>query len=358
MTSRKIIHIDMDAFYASVEQRDNPQLQGKPIAVGHGEKRGVVAAASYEARKFGVRSAMASVTALRLCPGLIFAPPRFHVYKVISEQIRKIFSDYTALIEPLSLDEAYLDVTENLQGISSATMTALEIRKRIYEETGLNASAGISYNKFLAKLASDYKKPNGQFVILPADGKEFVEKLSISKFHGVGEVTANKMHTLGIYTGADLGKCSIGFLEQHFGKMGAWYYKIARGEDNREVISNRPRKSYGSETTYAEDLLHEDDIIDNTLAIADEVWQWCVKTDCYGRTITLKFKFSSFHQITRSQTCLLPISKQEHFLTIIKKLMQSIFPLENSIRLSGVCVSNFGMKQCQRSNQLLLKLFD
>src|SRR5262245_17627225 len=240
---RKIIHIDMDAFFASVEQRDNPALRGKPVAVGHGAKRGVVAAASYEARKFGVRSAMPSTTALRKCPQLIFAPPRFDVYRAVSQQIREIFHDYTPLVEPLSLDEAYLDVTENLRGLPTAYATAKEIRKRIFEATGLTASAGVSYNKFLAKQASDQKKPNGQFAILPEEGADFVAKLPVAKFHGIGPKTAERMKALNILTGADLRACSMAFLHQHFGKSGAWYYHISRGEDDREVEPNRERKS-------------------------------------------------------------------------------------------------------------------
>jgi DNA polymerase-4 len=358
MTIRKIIHIDMDAFYASVEQRDHPEFQGRPVAVGYAEKRGVVAAASYEARKFGVKSAMPSIIAQRICPQLIFAAPRFNVYKAISQQIRQIFADYTELIEPLSLDEAYLDVTENLRNIPTATETALEIRKRIFEETGLNASAGISYNKFLAKLASDYQKPNGQFVILPSSGKEFVEEISISKFHGVGQVTTDKMHRLGIYTGADLFKCSLEFLQKHFGKLGNWYYAIARGEDNRPVEPNRPRKSYGSETTFTEDLTNEDAIIHKTYKMADEVWLWCLKSDCYGRTITLKLKFSNFKQLTRSHTSYLPIKEKEAYQRIIKELICSIFPLNMALRLSGISISNFNLKQHPKSNQLMLDLFD
>jgi DNA polymerase IV len=251
---RKIIHIDMDAFYASVEQRDDPSLRGRPVAVGHGAKRGVVAAASYEARVFGVRSAMPSTTAMRKCTDLVFVPPRFDVYRAVSRQIQTIFADYTPLIEPLSLDEAYLDVTANRRGIATATATAAEIRARILHETGLTASAGISYNKFLAKLASDHRKPNGQFVITPAMGPGFIEELPVGTFHGVGPVTAAKMNRLGIVTGADLRSQSIAFLQLHFGKSGAWYYAIARGEDDRPVVPDRPRKSSGSETTFAEDL--------------------------------------------------------------------------------------------------------
>jgi DNA polymerase-4 len=230
---RKIIHVDMDAFYASVEQRDDPSLKGQPVAVGYPEKRGVVAAASYEARQFGVRSALPSTTALRRCPQLIFKPPRFEVYKAVSREIHAIFADYTPLIEPLSLDEAYLDVTENLKGIATASATAKEIRARILAETGLTASAGISYNKFIAKLASDFRKPNGQYVVTPEMGEAFVEALPVTKFYGVGPVTAAKMHQLGIHSGADMKRQSLAFLQAHFGKSGPWYYDIARGRDER-----------------------------------------------------------------------------------------------------------------------------
>src|SRR5271163_4109901 len=251
---RKIIHVDMDAFYASVEQRDDPALRGRPVAVGSAAPRGVVAAASYEARAFGVRSAMPSSTAMRLCKELIFVPHRFDVYRAVSRQIREIFADYTALIEPLSLDEAYLDVTHNLRGLATATATAKEIRARIFETTGLTASAGVSYNKFLAKLASDHRKPNGQFVLTPDMGAAFVEALPIDKFHGVGPVTAARMRRLGIETGADLRTKSVDFLRQHFGKSATWYQMIAYGEDDRLVVADRPRKSSGSETTFERDL--------------------------------------------------------------------------------------------------------
>src|SRR6201994_2781659 len=240
MAPRKIIHVDMDAFYASVEQRDDPALRGRPVAVGHGARRGVVAAASYEARAFGVRSAMPSLTAMRLCPDLVFVAPRFDLYRAISRQIRAIFADYTALIEPLSLDEAYLDVTEDLRGLETAWITAGEIRARILQETGLTASAGVSYNKFLAKLASDHRKPNGQFAVTPDAGAAFVADLPVARFHGVGPVTAAKMHRLGIETGADLRGKSLGFLQQHFGKSAGWYLGIANAEDHRPVLANRP----------------------------------------------------------------------------------------------------------------------
>src|SRR5665213_1718172 len=282
--ARKIIHVDMDAFYASVEQRDNPDLRGKPIAVGHGARRGVVAAASYEARTFGVRSAMPSVTAQRQCPALIFVPPRFDVYRSVSLQIREIFAEYTPIIEPLSLDEAYLDVTENLRGLPTAVATAAEIRQRIFETTGLTASAGISYNKFLAKLASDYKKPNGQFLVAPDKGAAFVEHLAVGKFHGIGPVTAEKMNTLGIQNGADLRTKSVEFLTQHFGKSGPWYYAISRGEDDRPVRADRERKSSGPETTFADDLTGAAAIEREVLGQADEVWTWCQKANAFGRT--------------------------------------------------------------------------
>lgn len=355
---RKIIHIDMDAFYASVEQRDNSKLKGKPVAVGYEAKRGVVAAASYEARKFGVRSAMPSTTAKRKCPELIFVPPRFEVYQKISLQIRQIFADYTPLIEPLSLDEAYLDVTENLQGIPSASATAVEIRRRIFEETGLTASAGISYNKFLAKLASDYNKPNGQFVILPKDGAAFVEKLEVGKFYGIGLVTREKMNRLGICTGEDLRHCSLDFLQHRFGKAGVWYYSIARGEDPRPVVSDRPRKSSGSETTFKEDLIDADLIEAGILAMVNDVWQWCCKTKTYGRTVTIKVKFSNFKRITRSHSFHTPLIDDEILRKASLELVRSIFPLTIGVRLVGVTLSNFETKTHQNPSQLELNLFD
>jgi DNA polymerase-4 len=274
MPIRKIIHIDMDAFYASVEQRDNTELRGRPVAVGHGAKRGVVAAASYEARAFGVRSAMPSTTAMRQCAELVFVRPRFEVYRAVSREIHAIFGDYTALIEPLALDEAYLDVTENRSGLPSASATAKEIRARIREETGLTASAGVSYNKILAKLASGQRKPNGQFVITPDTGADFVASLPVAKFHGVGPVTAARMQRLGIQTGADLRAQSLTLLQQHFGKFAAWYLSIANGEDDRPVVADRPRKSSGSETTFERDLTAPSEIESGVEAMADEVvWQ-------------------------------------------------------------------------------------
>jgi DNA polymerase-4 len=338
---RKVVHVDLDAFYASVEQRDDASLRGKPVAVGYAAKRGVVAAASYEARKFGVRSAMPSTTALRKCPGLVFVPPRFEVYREVSQEIHAIFADYTPLIEPLSLDEAYLDATENLRGIPTAVATAAEIRARIFEKTGLTASAGISYNKFLAKLASDYRKPNGQFVIPPGKGAAFVETLPVGKFHGVGPATAEKMNRLGIHTGADLRKRTLEFLLQHFGKSGPWYYAIARGEDDRPVVPNRPRKSSGSETTFSDDLTDPAAIEKAILEQADKVWAWCLKANAHGRTVTVKIKYADFRQATRSRSLRRMVDSQALLHQTSLDLIRSVFPVELGIRLVGVSVANF-----------------
>jgi DNA polymerase-4 len=338
---RKIIHVDMDAFYASVEQRDNPELRGKPVAVGYGAKRGVVAAASYEARAFGVHSAMPSTTALRQCPDLIFVPPRFTIYRAVSRQIRDIFAMYTPLIEPLSLDEAYLDVTKNLRGLPTASDTASEIRARIFAETGLTASAGISYNKFLAKIASDMRKPNGQFVIPPQRGAEFIESLPVKKFHGVGPVTADKLNGLGIHTGADLRAQSLEFLQRHFGKSGIWYYAIARGEDDRPVEPNRPRKSSGSETTFAEDRALPAEIEAGVLEMADEVWAWCEKNQSFGATVTVKIKYADFRVVTRSRTVSGPIATRDRLHDISTSLVRSVYPVTTGVRLVGVSVSKF-----------------
>jgi DNA polymerase-4 len=353
---RKIIHVDMDAFYASVEQRDDPRLRGKPVAVGHAAKRGVVAAASYEARKFGVRSAMPSTTALRQCPELIFVAPRFDTYREISHQIRDIFAQYTPLIEPLSLDEAYLDVSENLRGIPSATTIAAEIRARIAEETALTASAGISYNKFLAKLASDYRKPNGQFVVTPAMGPGFVEALPVAKFHGVGPVTAEKMNKLGIYTGADLRRQSVAFLQQHFGKAGGWYHAIAHGEDDRPVVVDRPRKSSGSETTFPEDRTDPANIEAGIEAMADEVWAWCDKAQSFGHTVTVKIKYADFRQVTRSRTLQNPITSRATLREVSLVLVRSVFPVAIGVRLVGVALSNFQNVRQAATVQLDLEL--
>jgi DNA polymerase IV len=339
--TRKIIHVDMDAFFASVEQRDDPALRGRPVAVGSASGRGVVAAASYEARKFGVRSAMPSVTALRRCPDLIFVPHRFDVYRAVSRQIRAIFEEYTPLVEPLSLDEAYLDVTANLRGLASATETAAEIRARILEETRLTASAGISYNKFLAKLASDQNKPDGQYVIPPAAGRDFVAGLPVSRFHGVGPRTTEKMNGLGIYTGADLRARELGWLIAHFGKAGAWYHAIARGEDDRAVTPDRPRKSSGSETTFENDLSTPEQVEAAMLGQADEVWAWCEKSGGRGRTVTVKARYADFRIVTRSRTLGGPVGDRGTLHEVSLALVRTLFPLRTGIRLIGVTLSTF-----------------
>ncbi len=337
---RKIIHVDMDAFFASVEQRDNPALRGLPVAVGGSRERGVVAAASYEARVFGVRSAMPSSRAARLCPQIVFVKPRFEVYRAVSRQIRDIFQDYTPLVEPLSLDEAYLDVTENLKGIPTATKVASEIRARILAETGLTASAGISYNKFLAKLASDQRKPNGQFVITPEMGPAFVEALEVSRFHGVGPATSAKMKRLGIETGRDLREKPLSFLTEHFGKSGAHFHAIARGEDARAVVPDRPRKSIGSETTYPKDLDHEAAVEEAIGQLTGSVWAWCEKTGMRGRTVTIKMRYADFRTVTRSRTGAVLGSLSELGETV-GVLLRGLFPLERPVRLLGVTVSGF-----------------
>jgi DNA polymerase-4 len=338
---RKIIHVDMDAFYASVEQRDNPALKGKPAAVGHGARRGVVAAASYEARQFGVRSALPSVTALRKCPELIFLPPRFDVYRAISAQIHAVFAEFTDLIEPLSLDEAYLDVTANQAALPTAWLTAKAIRARILEETGLTASASVSYNKFLAKLASSQRKPNGQFAITPEEGLAFVETLPVAKFHGVGPATAARMHAEGIRTGADLKAWSLEDLQRRFGKSGGWYFAIARGEDHRPVNPNRERKSSGSETTFEEDLIDQARIEAGVLEMADDVWAWCEKTGERGRTVTVKIKWADFQQSTRSHSLPRAVASREALREASLGLIRSVFPPQKGIRLVGVTLSNF-----------------
>jgi DNA polymerase-4 len=338
---RKIIHVDMDAFFASVEQRDDPALRGRPVAVGYPAARGVVAAASYEARTFGVRSALPSVTALRKCPELMFVPPRFEVYRQVSQQIHAIFAEFTQLIQPLSLDEAYLDVTDNLQRLPTAWATAKAIRARILEETGLTASAGISYNKFLAKLASDQRKPNGQFAVTPDMGAAWVETLPVSRFHGVGPVTAKRMHNLGIQTGADLRAKSLAFLQQHFGNGADWYFAIARGIDDRPVNPNRERKSSGSETTFDRDLTEPAEIEAGVQKMADDVWGWCDKRQSFGRTVTVKVKYGDFQQITRSRSFPEVIATHDALNSAAQALIRSVLPAEKGIRLVGVTVSNF-----------------
>jgi DNA polymerase-4 len=353
---RRIIHVDMDAFYASVEQRDNPELRGKPVAVGYSAARGVVAAASYEARVFGVRSALPSITAKRRCPQLIFVPPRFDVYREVSSQIREIFAEHTDLIEPLSLDEAYLDVTENKQAIPIATEIATKIRARIKEVTGLNASAGISYCKFLAKMASDLNKPNGQAVITPRMGPRFVEALAVRKFHGVGPATAAKMEQLGILTGADLKAKPLAFLQQHFGKAGRWYYKIARGIDDRPVQPDRPRKSVGAEDTFPVDIFELEAARDELMPLVAKVWRLCEAKELHGRTVTLKVKFADFQQITRSRTSEQALRAVSEVEDIAHHLLEPIFPTDKGIRLIGVTLSSFDEPQQDEPDQLRLMI--
>ncbi len=349
---RRIIHVDMDAFYASVEQRDNPDLRGKPVAVGGAAARGVVAAASYEARAFGVRSALPSVTARRRCPELIFVPPRFDVYRAVSAQIREIFAEHTDLIEPLSLDEAYLDVTENKQGIPIATEIATIIRARIKEVTGLNASAGISYCKFLAKMASDLNKPNGQAVITPRNSPLFVEGLAVKKFHGVGPATAAKMERLGILTGADLKTKSLAFLQEHFGKSGRWYYNIARGIDDRQVQPDRPRKSIGSEDTFMTDIFDLQAAHTEIVPLVEKVWRQCEGKGLRGKTITLKVKYADFQTITRSRTTAVPVTAAGEMEEIALALLDGLFPTEKGIRLLGVTMSSFAKEAAADPDQL------
>lgn len=337
---RKIIHIDMDAFYASVEQRDNADLRGRPVAVGGSAERGVVAAASYEARRFGVRSAMPSVTAKRQCPDLIFVKPRFEVYKAISRQIREIFAEHTTIIEPLSLDEAYLDVTENLQGIPLARDIALRIREKIKAETDLNASAGISYNKFLAKLASDHRKPNGQFVISPEMGPAFVEALPVGKFHGIGPATSAKMNALGIFTGLDMRKQSLEFMSSNFGKSGAYYYWIARAVDERPVRPNRIRKSIGAENTFSTDLADFNAMVAELQPLIDKVWRHCEITGSRGRAVTLKVKFFDFEIITRSKSAATVITDREALAMVVEGLLKNEIPVPKPVRLLGVSLSS------------------
>jgi DNA polymerase-4 len=353
---RKIVHIDMDAFYASVEQRDNPELRGKPVAVGGSRERGVVAAASYEARRFGVHSAMPSITAKRKCPDLIFVKPRFDAYKAISLQIRAIFAEYTPIIEPLSLDEAYLDVTENLKGLLSATQIAEEIRARIRAETELTASAGVSYNKFLAKLASDHRKPDGLFVITPKMGPEFVEALPVRKFHGIGPATAAKMGQLGIKTGLDLRAQTLAFLQQHFGKAGSYYYWIARGVDERPVRADRKRKSVGAENTFSTDLFTYEVARGALREIVDKVWGYCEGSGLRGRTVTLKVKFANFQQITRSRTGQMQIRTRRELEQLGNALLEPLFPVARGVRLLGVSLSSLAEEQAEGESEFCLPL--
>jgi DNA polymerase IV len=336
---RKIIHVDMDAFFASVEQRDNPELKGKPVAVGGAGGRGVVAAASYEARRFGVRSAMPSVTASRLCPDLIFVRPRFDAYKEASRQIRRVFEHYTPVIEPLSLDEAYLDVTDDRLGIGSATRIATLIRQEIRAKTRLTASAGVSYNKFLAKLASDQNKPDGLCVIRPGEGAQFVAELPIRRFHGVGPKAEAKMQKLGIATGADLASKDIAFLRAAFGSMADYLFRAARGIDLRPVAAHRVRKSVGGERTFSEDIGSGAALRETLETIIDIVWERIEASGARGRTVTLKMKFTDFQIMTRATSLADYVGGKDEFAKLARALLEAELPLRGPIRLMGLTLS-------------------
>lgn len=341
MPERKIIHIDMDAFFASVEQRDNPELRGKPIAVGHDGPRGVVSTASYEARRFGVHSAMAVSKAKRLCPQLTVVEGRYEAYKAVSEQIRSIFAEYTDIIEPLSIDEAFLDVTENKRGIEMAVDIANEIRQRIRSELHLTASAGVSYNKFLAKVASDYRKPDGMTVIHPERAADFISGLRIEKFWGVGPKTAERMHYMGIFTGDDLRKCSLEHLTEVFGKTGRAYYDFARGVDKREVETENVRKSVGCERTFVEDISTKAALLIELYHTVIELVSRIAKDQFEGRTLTLKIKYADFNQITRSMTVQKTLVTKDDILPIAKRLAKQVdYSSSHSIRLMGLSLSN------------------
>jgi len=360
---RKIIHIDMDAFYASVEQRDRPELKGKPVIVGGDpQSRGVVAACSYEARKFGVHSAMASATAYRLCPEAVFIRSRFDVYRAVSAQIREIFHEYTDLVEPLSLDEAFLDVTQNDKGIASATLIAREIKRKIYERTGrLTASAGVSFNKFLAKVASDMNKPDGITVVTPEMADAFIDRLPIRKFFGVGKVTEEKMLSLGIKTGADLKRFAKEELIRLFGKSGSYFYDIAHGLDERPVEPNRIRKSFGQETTLAEDIDDTDRMMEILDGIAADLENSLLKRDAKGRTVTLKVRYSDFQSVTRSVTITEPADSAAVIMKCIRPLLTKTEAGAKKVRLLGIAISNFDDQQThgrkgRRHRQLPLPL--
>lgn len=342
---RKIIHIDMDAFYASVEQRDAPELRGRPVAVGGSSMRGVVASASYEARQFGVRSAMPSVTAKRLCPHLIFVKSRFDVYREVSSQIREIFHDYTDLVEPLSLDEAFMDVTVPKKGPPSATLIADQIRHRIYKTTGLTASAGVSFNKFLAKVASDINKPNGMKVITPAEAEDFIAELPIEAFHGIGKVTAEKMRRMGIFKGGDLKRYTEIDLVKRFGKVGRHYFRIVRAEDSRPVNPNRIRKSIGAERTYKEDISSKEEMKTKLTYLSEVVFSYMKKADNYGRTITIKAKMPDFKILTRSRTFNTEVRDLDYLIKVTHELLEDNNENIQQVRLLGVSVSNLSKEQ-------------
>lgn len=337
---RKIIHIDMDAFYASIEQRDHLEYRGKPVAVGRAEERGVVAAASYEARRYGIRSAMSSMKALKLCPDLIFVRGRMDYYKSISAEIHQIFHEYTDIIEPLALDEAFLDVTENKKGIALAVDIARTIKQEIRTKLGLVASAGVSYNKFLAKIASDYRKPDGLYVIHPKKAAAFIARLPIEAFWGIGKVTAHKMHALGVHNGAQLKNCSLEFLKRNFGKAGQLYYDFAHGNDPRPVEAIRIRKSVGCENTFEKDLTTHTALIIQLWHVAEELIQRLKKADFHGHTLTLKLKFNDFSQKTRSISIGHELSSMPEILPLAKQLLNELQLTEYKIRLMGLTISN------------------
>ena len=347
---RKIIHVDMDAFYASVEQMDNPELKGKPVAVGGGGKRGVVSAASYEARVFGVRSALSGTLARKRCPNLIFVKPRFDRYKELSNQIRSVFYEFTDKVEPLSLDEAYLDVTENKKNISSASMIAEKIRERIFQKTGLTASAGISINKFIAKVASDFNKPNGQKTVDPEEVFSFLEALDIRKFYGVGKVTGEKMYQLGIYEGRDLKQKSIEYLTTHFGKSGSYYYNVVRGIHLSEVKVNRLQKSVAAERTFINNITSEIYMLEKLEQISEELEKRLNKSNVSGKTITLKIKYSDFTQQTRSKTISYFVSDKHLILETAKQLLFQEKP-KNSVRLLGISLGNLNNRDVKEKKE-------
>jgi len=353
---RRIIHVDMDAFYASVEQRDDPVLRGKPVAVGGGSLRGVVAAASYEARKFGVRSAMPSVTARKRCPDLVFVKPRFEVYVRISRQIRDIFREYTPHIQPLSLDEAYLDVTDAAARFGSATAIAREIRARILSETGLTASAGVSVNKFVAKAASAMNKPDGLTVVRPDQVQKFIAALPIEKFYGVGPVTAKKFHRLGVRNGADLARMPESELAKKFGRSGRYFHRVAHGVDDRPVQSHRERKSLGAERTFFENVEDHDELLRRLEEIADRVWERLEKAEAYGKTVTVKIKYHDFEIRTRSRTYPRPIETSDHLRRAATDLIRTPSWPERPVRLLGITLSNFASSVSDVPEQLRLAL--
>ena len=340
-TSRRILHVDLDAFYASVEQRDDPSLKGRPVAVGGDSNRGVVAAASYEARAFGIRSAMPMRQAMDRCRELVVVRPRFEVYRAVSKQIHEIFRKHTDAIEPVSLDEAYLDVTDAASGMPSSEI-AKAIRAEIFEVTGLTASAGVSFNKFLAKLGSDMRKPNGMTIIRPERAADLIADMPVSKFHGIGPATAARMEGLGIKTGMDLRRQSREFLMDRFGKSGAWYAKIARGEDDRPVRTDRERKSYGSEDTFEKDLSSREDLIAELDAVLDRVWEDRLRIDRMGRTVTLKIKYCDFEQITRSISHSDLVDARDRIRRMALGLLETLLPVAKPVRLIGVSISNLG----------------